>query len=716
MKLFKKFWANSLGLSMVELLAAVAILSLVAAGAAGAITVASTNYSKGSTDIALQQSAQVLTNFLTNLVVDAQAVEYSESGDDCELKITDSFGMVSTVSYTGGVLYLNGPKGSGVLADSLESFKVINRYDRNKSVGFKFTFKSGSGRSFKSSFTATSRNEVDTVIDGALILVDQPVVLLEPNQYIVINYLVYTMGTVTDATLQNVNTGYIPANSEGLTDTHSSRYEITPGQVIVYVGDKENRESFYVDLYTNAIDPETTAPYDHKRIMVKVRRVNNLITSSIITEAAGDVDETYPISVKLGDSTAVYNGDFNPLYEATSSYKSPYGVVFNEIKIFDESDNVISHYTVSGNSLYLVSGNDYLVGSISSKILDGTGAVASDFGNPAPDYEYIFNISVKSQIKYGSRVVFYFESNHSTGTNKTSKAYYDTTGSTLGVKGTWTIYVKKPTNLDDSRFQRGKYVQFDPSEVTKKELTEHYSNGCGNSGEFVMRVRVDNGDGTYGDWSTFISGIGQINDNGSNNGDSFIQDMTSYGFFEINKAYEFEVLWVVRNSAGNIVAPNYMPLRKAWATSGISYVGNEPQATIYSCGNRFTIGAVTLSNLSVTPCENKGVSVSFDNATSIWNTGAVLNNLVAKYPDGSTIGNVNDISDATENCCSTKLYNLREGTYTIGFYVKSGTRFDLYNLEAHQTGYINFQKPETWPEGFKQPAKDTLIGSATVTI
>ena len=66
MKWIKRFSRNQKGFSLVELLCAVAILSIVVTSVGTSMVVSARSYQRSNTELDLQQKAQITANLLTN--------------------------------------------------------------------------------------------------------------------------------------------------------------------------------------------------------------------------------------------------------------------------------------------------------------------------------------------------------------------------------------------------------------------------------------------------------------------------------------------------------------------------------------------------------------------------------------------------------------------------------------------------------------------------
>lgn len=104
MKEWKGLNRDQKGFSLVELLCAVAILSIVILGVGASMVVSARSYSRGSTELDLQQQAQITATLLSNLIIDADTiVEPSTEAGGTRLEVTK---METVGNITAGVTYV----------------------------------------------------------------------------------------------------------------------------------------------------------------------------------------------------------------------------------------------------------------------------------------------------------------------------------------------------------------------------------------------------------------------------------------------------------------------------------------------------------------------------------------------------------------------------------------------------------------------------------
>jgi uncharacterized repeat protein (TIGR02543 family)/prepilin-type N-terminal cleavage/methylation domain-containing protein len=364
MRLFSLLFKNRKGLSLVELVATVAIISLVAAGVSVAVVSASRNYSKGNSEVALQQDVQTVTNILNNIIVDSKIARNYADASDAEGASNDKLFVYTTdgsayqIQLSGGILYYGKttyapdaftvlPTSSMVqLADHVETFTAdTTTYGSDYSVKFVLKMNSPTnGREMETTFSVTSRNagslgSLLNIVNGASIVCEVQAVI-EPWNTIEINYDVFTSGTVTDNDI--IAASAIKCyTSADLNDDHLISSGVvtfakdTTGEVkklkITATGAIADLDcsKIYVKLDTNANNG--AVPYDSRIIEVMVRKAKSVTVHGNNTAIGYDASNTEVdgkfqtgAEYELDTVLNVYNGDRFLGYQTDMDYPSVY--------------------------------------------------------------------------------------------------------------------------------------------------------------------------------------------------------------------------------------------------------------------------------------------------------------------------------------------------------------------------------------------------------
>ena len=635
MKNWGKARLNNLGLSLIELICTVAVFSILITGIASSVLISTRVYSKSTTDVAMQQSAQVLTNYLTNLVVDAKNVEYSVEGTsgDKVLKVTDTNDAVTTITYTDGALYIDSDNGSGLLSSNLTNFDVTNTYDENQSVYFAFSLEVANVN-FDSSFTATSRNGVINESGSVLIVLTENILIMEPNQDYDVSYTTAVTGSVSNSQLVGVggNKIYVNPEKNGVNDSY---YQIYSDKIHIHVGPAETSEALSINLETQYEDPETNLPSDSKTLLVKVRRVNGINLSASSTTGTGDVGELYSITANFA-AGSVFNGAKELEYEK-GDYYNPY---------------CVSWYSVALDGVE-VAPNSYVEVTLESIKVDGVTYTsydaAKDHLNASAEYRY--RLKILQKINDGVKVTVTVRADHSYGassdgaqTNRQDASYKAINGTTDVVYSSLDILIDKAEGAGSS-FHRGEeYVHvFEESRLRGLEEALDLSI-TGYTKHWFYRVRNKTSNGTWSAWYQTIEDSAMA---------AKMQAAESKILFEPNSAYEFDYVMVIYDSVNKKVKyPNLYSLYEPGSPfATYSYVGNSDYQTIYQCGNRMEMPAVTLKVSNTEPVYN-GSAVNFNIKADAVTAFFIDNNLLVKIYDQS------DNLKVEKNCQSaTKIYS-----------------------------------------------------------
>ena len=298
MNLFKKICKSNMGISLVELIATVAIMGLVSAGIGVAVVSASRNYSKGNSEVDVQQEVQNISNILNNLVIDSASAENSvdELGNPI-LIITDVNLNKYEIKRNGTLLQYTKYPADGSEADGpydlskyVTAFTAdVTNYATDHTVHFDMAFTSAiNDREMATSFTTMSRNAAagPTVsIESAASLVIEPQAVIEPNQTIEIPFDVLTSG---DATVTMTYTVSDISTSSGSYVTVDTNLNDTNKKITVHAGPNEGLkfkedgtietyETIYINLQIVGTKEDGSSAFTPipKDVQVHIRRVNS---------------------------------------------------------------------------------------------------------------------------------------------------------------------------------------------------------------------------------------------------------------------------------------------------------------------------------------------------------------------------------------------------------------------------------------------------------
>ncbi len=278
----RKLRKDKRGLSLIELVCALAILSIISTTIGGAMVFASNSYRTGSVDTALQQEAQFTVNAIESLIIDATN-EVSWTGNVLTIKNAE---YTYIITYDSGAQTLrytqfktddstNLIANNELLAEHVKEFKVnAANFAVARTVDIEMTLENGNSK-FTSNYNITSRNDpssgdVPEVV--ALINCDTPITLEPQQEYFMSVNVVGTSNTGFDA--------YLDGNVSTLTKVHE-----VPGGIMIKVAANEtggDDAKFYVNIATDVQDAEGD-PFT-KSIEVNVRRVKKVVLDTVTNE------------------------------------------------------------------------------------------------------------------------------------------------------------------------------------------------------------------------------------------------------------------------------------------------------------------------------------------------------------------------------------------------------------------------------------------------
>lgn len=271
--LFKKVLKekrDNRGMSLVEVVCAVAIFGLTATLVSTAMKTSMQSYNRGIQETDLQKEGQVFANQIADLVIDSTA-DVTFDASTSTLTIVQKVGGTEvkhqiTLDADGKVWYVdvNGTEAPQLLAEGVQSIDFdLSNFNRTGNLGVSLVLKStDNNRTLDANYTVTSRNGRDgddTVSVVATIKVD-PFIVIEPMQHLTIQ-----------------------AEAQGVSDIHDLRYTIVSGAAPnttinsltgEVVCDPNQKDDVVVRIYTN----ETLGgvPKAEAFVTLNTRRVNKL--------------------------------------------------------------------------------------------------------------------------------------------------------------------------------------------------------------------------------------------------------------------------------------------------------------------------------------------------------------------------------------------------------------------------------------------------------
>lgn len=271
------------GLSLVELMCAIAILGLIGATVSGVMIVSAQSYQRGAGDIELQQEAQIAVNQIGDLVIDTTAqVTATADGSSITIDKDTSRYVITHNSATHELLYseyiVNGDGSlivvveNQLMAENVEVFRAdATDFSDYGILRLRMELVKGD-RSYAADFTITARNGQLSVseVTAAATIVTETELVLEPNQEYELN-----------ATVMGTADGRVVWELTNNTDVNTYVLEHSDGTIRLHVGNNETADTMMLMVRTVATNG--VSPLASLAIPVRVRRVNDVSVSGTLT-------------------------------------------------------------------------------------------------------------------------------------------------------------------------------------------------------------------------------------------------------------------------------------------------------------------------------------------------------------------------------------------------------------------------------------------------
>ena len=344
--MISKLHSHNQGLSLVELICAMAILGVVTASVGSIMVISAKHYERGVTEVGLQQEAQFAANQIADLVIDTTAeVTYTDAGTAKELSIQKE-DRCYKVTYRSAdckivlseyqinadnTLTLIG-EADQLMAENVADFEAIVPADFMESGSLQLCLKFEEGeRNFESWYTITARNGVleENIVEASATLITESEVTLEPNQTFLLE------ATVIGPANTNVVWGLENNND---TDTLVYQDGVT-GLWYLKIGRDETSDTMQLQVKTVATGSDNITPLATRYIPVHVRRVNAMTISGAHTSGTEYASgSTYSVTATLDGTSLARVLSVN--YDV--DYVDPYQIEWN-YTLTDEAGNEVSN-------------------------------------------------------------------------------------------------------------------------------------------------------------------------------------------------------------------------------------------------------------------------------------------------------------------------------------------------------------------------------------
>lgn len=272
MKILKRMRKlNNRGFSLVELICAIGIMTLIGASVAGIMSVSANTFSRNSAEADLQQEAQQLVNQIANIVQDSKDATYS--GGVFTIKCGVTVEHIYKITHDASAMevkYTEDTNPEQLMAEHIKELKPdVSEFDETGLIKLYVKLENGD-KTFAGNYTVSSRNvPMDAELSAAkvLLLLENEELILEPLE----SYNL--VATVTGTTSDNTVTWKLTGN----TDT-ATKIDNIPGSTDkkIVIGKDEKASELTIVCRTNEKKDDGITPKAQKSMTVHVRRVNKV--------------------------------------------------------------------------------------------------------------------------------------------------------------------------------------------------------------------------------------------------------------------------------------------------------------------------------------------------------------------------------------------------------------------------------------------------------
>lgn len=369
------------GLSLVELVCAMAILSIIGLTVGGILVVSAQSYDTGMNEVELQQEAQMVVNQISDLIIDTTATE-SVAFDGTTLTIPEGT-KTHYVKYDASTQNLyyacdgGDIAGDQLMATGITTFNADTASFKDSGnlyldIGLE-RMSNGKPREFNATFQITSRNGVvDTTPSASIDVVDD--VVLEPNQ-------TYDFDPkVIGITNQDVTWEFVGGSTDNKTVMIGNKIQI---------GKDEKGSIIHLLVKTRTVDADGN-PMAIRAVRVRIRRVNSISVNQIHVDGTEyKKDAVYTFTANLAGTYL----EQEP-WDWDTDYVSPYGM---EVSFVSKTPDTLVNPTISGLTV--------------------------DALNPA---QVSFTVTLNEDMPKGAEFHFKIAAKHPLGENKKATLYDDT--------------------------------------------------------------------------------------------------------------------------------------------------------------------------------------------------------------------------------------------------------------------------------------------------
>lgn len=381
------------GLSLVEVLCAIAIFSMIAAAIGTVVVLSARTFNRGVTETSLQQEAQLVANRIGTIVQDACEASFDEGAKTLTLKTNDN--KTYTISLSGQELVYSDDTMSGAkLAEKIQSFSVkTDDFDKSNTVYLDMRVADGN-KVYNVQYAIAARNQMTADIpntplaEHVSIFSDSEVVMV-PGETYKIPYSVN--GKINIGMDAAITSGTATIGAVGLDGVEVTIPTSTTDTVV------------QLQVFTKDTIDGTTTPKATANINIRIRRVNSISVTHNSDRSAvdpGKSGNSYEAQGCVYTFYARVSAD-NPEKQAGTTYDSGW----KNPKFVYWSDKA----TLNGTPVNVTDYFDVVY--------------STDLNIPTAKY------TIKEDLPSGLELTVRATSKHAKGENKASSDYYvDTKG------------------------------------------------------------------------------------------------------------------------------------------------------------------------------------------------------------------------------------------------------------------------------------------------
>ncbi len=384
----KQMKLGNKGLTIVELVCAIAIFGVLSATIGGIMVFGARSYQNSTKEVELQRESQLTANQISDLIIDTtSSVSYVESAGATRTLVIQQGNRKYEVTYrvaeqdivfteyevaVGGDVLLG--EANQLMASNVVDFeaKGVDKFQQTGSLQLRLKFASGS-RGYESWYTISARNGMveEAEVELTASIITEPSYIIEPNENLELKATV--VGPANTAVRWSV------ANASDESNTYTV---VNEGRHYLHAGVNESSDTMQLTVETE--ETKDGVPLATETIPVNVRRVTGITVDG---NPVGANEYVAGAEYKVTAAIAGTNLDrvLGVEYDDVDHYKDPYKVNWTYV-LKDEAGNIISN---AGDYFEFTSGKEGAISTFGVKLKQDMGdlilTVTATAAHPAGD-------------------------------------------------------------------------------------------------------------------------------------------------------------------------------------------------------------------------------------------------------------------------------------------------------------------------------------------